>query len=199
MLSPGRRRDGVTNDSWKPKDPALLPGFELWRAGALSDALQFFVTAAKPEASACAWRGLGSVLWTLGRFDESLAAFQRALERDCYNAVHWANVGLVLRDLGRREPAINVFRVAASLDPGYEPAFNEWANVLYDEGRFAEALQLYDHALSLDATRAVVHHNRGVCLIALKRRDDALRSFHAALARDPSYVHTLNELERHRM
>ena len=186
----------MSRHTWKPSDPVLLPGFTLWRAGALTEALRFFASAARPGAGACAWRGLGSVLWTMGRFEEALTAFRHALELDCYSAMHWANVGLVLRDLGRRECAINAFRVAGVLDPLYEPTFNEWANVLYDNERFPEALELYNKALAVDASRAVVHHNRGVCLLALNRRNEAIRSFGEALKRDPTYVHTLNELRR---
>ena len=85
---------------------------------------------------------------------------------------------------------------AAALDPAYEPAFNEWANVLVDVGRYDEALGLYDHALSIDDTRAVVHHNRGVCLRFMGNVEDAVKSFEAALQRDPTYPHTLHELEK---
>ena len=110
--------------------------------------------------------------------------------------MHWHNLGLTYRDLKRLDDAIRMLSFAAALDPTYEPAFNEWANVLVDVGRHNDALSLYDHALSIDDSRAVVHHNRGVCLRLMGNIEDAVKSFEAALERDPTYPHTLQELER---
>jgi tetratricopeptide (TPR) repeat protein len=110
--------------------------------------------------------------------------------------MHWGNMGLVRRDLGEPEAAIAAFCVSLGLDPEYAPALNEWANVLFDTGKHEQALTLYDAALAIDDTRAVVYHNKGVCLRYLGRLPEAVEYFKAALARDPHYRYSLEELRR---
>jgi tetratricopeptide (TPR) repeat protein len=185
----------MTWEDWLPSDRTLLPGFELWRSGELSGALRFFeeFLSDYPD-DAAALRGYASVLWTQGRFDGALQFFQKAVRVDCWNPMHWSNLGLMFRELNRRPQAIRAFEVAVALDPCYEPAYNEWANVLFDEGRYADALALYEMALSMNSSRAVVHHNRGVCLRFMGDTDAAVSSFRKALEFDPTYSHTIQEL-----
>jgi tetratricopeptide (TPR) repeat protein len=184
-------------NDWRPTNPKLVTAFEVWREGRLEEALALFSSAVTAdEGQADAWRGQGGVLWSLGRFEEAAAAFRKAVALDCWNPMHWHNLGLAYRDLRRFEDSIRMLRFSGALDPKYEPAYNEWANVLVDLGRHDEALRLYDQALSLDEGRAVVHHNRGVCLRLMGNFALARESFAAALRRDPGYHHTLSELER---
>lgn len=182
---------------WLPQDSALQPAYQAWRRGDLEEAEGAFVSALDLNVhNADAWRGLGSVHWNQGRFEDSLNAFQAALRCDCYSAMNWANVGLSLRELGRRTQAIEAFVISVALEPNYTPAFNEWANVLFDDGRYVEALELYDRALRMDESRAVVHHNRGVCLRFLGEINGAWESFHRALELQPDYAHSILELWR---
>lgn len=183
-------------DDWRPANRGLMKAFNLWRKGKLDAALSHFEHAvAHNDQEADAWRGLGSVLWSLDRFEEAAAAFQRTIELDCWNPMHWHNLGLAYRHLQRLDAAKHLLQVATAMDPGYEPAFNEWANVLVDQGFLEEALILYDRALQLDNSRAVVHHNRGVCLRLLGNFEGAVASFSAALRRQPDYHHSLVELQ----
>ena len=60
----------------------------------------------------------------------------------------------------------------------------------------AKALPLYRRALALDARRAVVHHNLGMCLTALGRRNEARVAFRHALSLDPAYAWSRDMLRR---
>lgn len=181
--------------TWRPSNQALWVGYEAWQQRRYVDAHAFFQCALAADVrNAEAWQGLGSVEWSLQRFDAAFHAFQNAVGCASWQAVHWANLGLALRELRHLASAINVFVVATQLDPHYAPAYNEWANVLFDLGRYADALVLYEHSLMLDSSRAVVHHNQGVCH---RFRGDtvlARHSFANALALDPNYAYTLQEM-----
>ncbi len=175
--------------------PELKQGYDMWRQGDLGGARAIFEPAiAQPDADGDAFSGIGHVLWTEGRFEDALAAFQEATRRDPWTACHWSNIGLALRDLQRPLPAVHAFQVAVSLDPTYAPAYNEWGNVLQDEGLYEQAMALYERSLDLDASRPVVHHNRGVCLVRQDKGFVAETAFRAALKLDPDYHHALEEM-----
>ena len=184
-------------DDWTPRETATQMAFDLWRSGALTQAAAVFQhrLSVTPD-SAEAWRGLGSVRWTQGRFAEAKICFTQSLAIEPANPMHWGNLGLALRDLGDKPAAIAAFAVATGLDPDYEPAWNEWANVLVDCGRPDQALPLYDHAIGLEPSRAVLYHNRGVCLRLLGNQQKAQADFLRCLQRNPGYIHSLNELDR---
>ena len=168
---------------WVPRAPENVAAFQLWRAGALDRRGHFRARLAAAPGCAEAWRGLGSVRWTAGAFEEARACYARAPALEPDSPMHWDNLGLALRDLGQRDAAIAAFAVATGLDPGYEPAWNEWANVLVELGRPAEALPLYDLAIAIEAGRAVLHHNRGVCLRCLGRKAEAGAPFRRGRSR----------------
>src|SRR5437867_4819009 len=54
-------------------------------------------------------------------------------------------------------------------------------------GEFDAAVGSYDEALRLDARDKVTWNSKGLALVHLKRFDEALRAFDAALALDPAY------------
>jgi tetratricopeptide (TPR) repeat protein len=182
-------------ETWRPRDPELLDAFELWRAGDL-DAAERAFRVRLDEPTDEVLRGLGSVLWTRRRFPEAHAAFAHAIRLCPGSAMHWSNLGLVLRDLRAFERALGAFDVALGLDPEYEPAWNERANVLYDLDRPAEAMPLYRRAIALNGRRAVVHHNLGMCLLALRNAAGARAAFEQALKLEPGYGWSVQMLRR---
>ncbi len=180
---------------WPPRAEALRPAYDLWRSGNLDRAQELFEawTRLQPE-DADGWRGLGNVFWSRGDFVRCLSCYQTALHLKPWSSMNWGNLGLVFRDLGQFQEAEAAFRVCLALDPTYAPGLNEWANVCYDDGRYHEALLLYGRSLAIDAGRAVVHHNRGVCLRTLGQTAAAIDSFQQALSLDPAYHWSIAEL-----
>ena len=59
----------------------------------------------------------GIALRDLGRFEEALAACDRAIEIDPRHAVAHTNRGNALRDLGRFEEALAAYDRAIEIDP----------------------------------------------------------------------------------
>lgn len=186
---------GLSWEDWKPANAELIPGFNAWRRGELQAAEQLFSTFLNGR-DADALRGYGSVLWTQGRFQQACDVFSEAVELEPWNPMHWGNLGLALRDLKKLEPALAALDTSIMIDPGYEPGWNEKANVLYDMHRFIEALDHYYAALAIFSGRAVVHHNIGMCHIALDNVATAAICFESALDIDPGYDYARQMLGR---
>jgi tetratricopeptide (TPR) repeat protein/tRNA A-37 threonylcarbamoyl transferase component Bud32 len=156
-----------------------------------------------PELGPSDWTAKGMSLRNLGRIEEALACFDRALAIAPWLKEAWANKGIALFDLCRLEEAIQCENRALELDPMDARPWNEKALCLYELHRFDEALAHYDKALELNSQAADCWSNRGITLFSLGRYEDAIHSYDRALrlnAHDPVYwankSNSLQELGR---
>jgi tetratricopeptide (TPR) repeat protein len=132
----------------------------------------------------------GDTLVNLGRFDEALASYERALAIEV-SAVTLHNRGIALHHLRRLEAALASFDQALALDPHYAQAYISRGTVLHDLFRFEESLASHDRSLSLrtlpNALTARAHTLR-----ALGRYEEALESCDRALRLRPNFIDVLD-------
>ncbi len=127
----------------------------------------------------------GRLLLALHRNEESLAAYDRALELDPKLAPAHGGRGVALRRLGRFEESVPAFDRALRLDPTYAKAHLNRGAALRGLGRLEESLAAFDRALELDPTLAEADVSRGVTLHDLGRLEESLAAFDRALELDP--------------
>jgi len=133
-----------------------------------------------------------NVLKILGRLDEALAGFERALTTKPGWPQAENNRGTVLQALGRHTEALAAYDRALAAAPDYAEGLNNRGSVLQDLKRPAEALAAYDQALRLAPRFAAAFNNRGSALLELKRFADALSCFDRALSMRPDDAQLLN-------
>ena len=134
----------------------------------------------------------GNVLQALGRPEEALIAYQKALALAGENFGVRVNLGSVLQVLGRYAEAAAHYRKALTLEPGYAEGHNNLANALRKLGQYDEALAHYRKALALRPENAELHSNLGNLLQDLTRFDEALASHERALALKPDFPEAHN-------
>ena len=71
----------------------------------------------------------GYCLYRLGRHDEAVDCFEKAVEIDPRSALDWSNLGANLRELGRLGEAETAYKKALALDPTLTLAMNGLAMV----------------------------------------------------------------------
>jgi predicted O-linked N-acetylglucosamine transferase (SPINDLY family) len=157
---------------------------------AQAEALQNVIE--RDPLNAAAFNELGNVLSQLGRPDEAIAAYERAVAVDPAFAGGFYNKGLVLLDVKRPDAALEAFDAAIALKPDHARACNSRGHALSDLGRFQEAVQSYERALIHRADYADAHNGRGGALLQLEEFAAALRSFDAAIALEPGYADAHN-------
>lgn len=135
--------------------------------------------------SPVAFNNLAKGLKDLGRLDEAIVHFERALALAPNFADAEFSYGTALNLMQRFEDALVHFEKAIALNPGFIAALNNRGLALAKLKRFTEALASYDKALAIEPNFADAHNNRGNALRALMRFDDALVSFHRAIAARP--------------
>ena len=115
------------------------------------------------ELTAWEWNDKGFSLANLGRHDEAMACYHRALEIPPRHALAWNNKGTGLLELGPREEAIPYFDRALEID--FDAlAWSNKGGVLASLGRREEGLPFFDRALEIDPRNAVTWNSKGQVL-----------------------------------
>lgn len=138
--------------SLKKEEEAL----ELYRKGDFAYNERRFTTAVfyysevlKKIESASVYLTKGNALIFLGRKDEAIVAYEKALDIKPDYAEACYNKGVALGDLGRMDEAIVAFEKSLEIKPDYADAWNNKGFVLGDLGRKDEALVAYEKALEI--------------------------------------------------
>jgi hypothetical protein len=87
---------------------------------------------------------LGSVLFKLGQFEESRAAFREVLAAHKDHAFSWKNLGAAERALGDFGAARTAYETAVRIAPDYAEAQRDLALLDLLEGRLAEGFARYE-------------------------------------------------------
>jgi protein O-GlcNAc transferase len=128
---------------------------------------------------------LGGVLRRLGRTEDAIACFRRALTAHPNVAEIWFNLGNAQSATGAAAAAAESYARALALKPDMGPAHFNLGNVLRDRGELDAAEAAYRRALALMPEHAVLHMNLGNLLRRLDRLDEAIACHRRALALEP--------------
>jgi tetratricopeptide (TPR) repeat protein len=134
---------------------------------------------------------LGTVLVNLGRHEEALKAFDKAVQLKPLDPDLWRNLGNVLVDAERPADAILSFQHALKLDPRHWDAASKAGRLLHEADRFEEALACFDLCDELQPNDFQTLHWRARALHRLKRSEEALADNKRALALHPASADTL--------
>ena len=145
----------MSEPAWK----ALLnEASALRNAGRVGEAIAAYqrLLEANPALPA-SWYNLGWLQKQARRFEDALASYQQALDRDVGDPeeVHLNRAVILADHLGRPEEALNELEAALALNPTYVPALLNLGNLHEDRGDKAAAHTAYQRALSLDPANAL--------------------------------------------
>jgi predicted O-linked N-acetylglucosamine transferase (SPINDLY family) len=127
----------------------------------------------------------GATLMALHRFEEALAALDRAIAMKPGYAGALANRGRALKELKRPDDALASYDLALRFHPRFPLALTGRGVVLAELGRFAEAMACHNQALALNPKDTQALNNRGLAWMALDHPDEALKDFAQGLAIHP--------------
>ncbi len=130
----------------------------------------------------------GVALHERRRYDEALAAYERAiaLKPDFVEALN--NRGNILSELVRLDEALASYDRALALRPDFAESLDNRGVALYDLRRFDEALASHERVLALNPDNPEALNNRANALHALKRHDEALAGYKRAIVLQPDFA-----------
>jgi tetratricopeptide (TPR) repeat protein len=128
---------------------------------------------------------LGNALYKLGRLDEAVASYDKAIEFKPDNDAAWYNRGVALHKLGRLDDAVASYDKVIGFKPNYHEAWYNRGVALYKLDRLDEAVASFDKAIEFKPDNDAAWYNRGVALHKLGRLDDAVASYDRAIEFKP--------------
>lgn len=128
----------------------------------------------------------GVLLQELGRYDESLVAFDRAIELiPEYDAqmlaTVWYHKANSLDNNNRPKEALEAYDVVTELDPGNKGAWLGKGTMLEDLGMYDQSLEAFATALKLDPQLFYAWTKKGDLLIKLGQNSEAQTAYAEAL------------------
>jgi Flp pilus assembly protein TadD len=136
----------------------------------------------------------GVRLAALGRADEAIVCYHRALALRPDYTLALNNLGLALQQRGQLTQALAAHRRAVALDPGYADGHTGLASALAAAGQVPEAIDHYRRALALDGNHVEALANLGRLLSLAGGLDDAVALQHRATALRPGDPELWNNL-----
>jgi protein O-mannosyl-transferase len=167
-----------------------------WKqSGMYSDPQTLFRTTVASNANCwLAHNNLGRVLADMGRTDEAVGHFQKAVEiNPTFGEAHF-NLGVLVADMGRIDEAVAHYRKAVDAVPDHADAHNNLGVLLEQTGRSDEAMAHYRKALEINPDHADAHNNVGILLARLGRTDEAMAQYRKALEINPNALDPLQNL-----
>jgi tetratricopeptide (TPR) repeat protein len=131
---------------------------------------------------------LGTILAELGRYEEAVASYERALLLRPSDVDALTGRADALQVQGRLDDALAGYQEALALAPGHPDAHINLGAALTQLRRYGEALAHCERALALQPDSAGALCNRGALLSELGRFSEAVATFDRALAIDPDYA-----------
>jgi len=143
-------------------------------------------TPAEPEFSSglFLW-DMGLALGNLGRIEEAIASYDKALEVKPDKHEAWNNRGLALGNLGRIEEAIASYDKALEVKPDKHEAWDNRGYALSKLGRYQEALSSHDKALQLQPDYVNAFYNKACCYALQGNVDLAIENLQQAIKLNP--------------
>ena len=173
-------------------DSMCLAGEACLHSGQLDQALEWVASAVRIQPKAGYVSTLGTILMRLGRLEEGLKAFEKAIAIDPENAEIWKNFGAALVELNRPDQAFAALGQALQLRPRYVDAANLYGRVLLRQERHVEALEYFNLSLEVEPDQADVLHARALVLLNLGRLEDSVADSSLSARLNPADADTYN-------
>ena len=127
---------------------------------------------------------IGATFQKLGKMEEAIEAYNKALSLKPDYAEAYYNMGTSLAGQGKLAEAIEAYSKALSFKPNFFEAYSNLGLALNEQGKLAEAIEAYNKALSIKPDYAGAHNNLGATFEELGKLEDAEASYIKAIELD---------------
>ena len=102
------------------------------------------------ELEAWEWDNKGAAFNNIGKYDEAISCFDKALEKDCNFDKAWCDKGIALVALRKHDEALSCLHKSTKINPRYAEAYFIEGLLLFSLARLNEALSCLDKAIKIN-------------------------------------------------
>ena len=133
-----------------------------------------------------AWRNKGIALHKQGKFNEAVAAYEKAIQINPLDSSSWSGKGAVLDDLGQYDQAIRAYDQAIEINPQDADSFaNKGLNLYHYQAKYDEAIVALDMAIKINPQLAGAWNIKGGILTGRGKYGEAIEAYDKAIELDP--------------
>tara|TARA_B100001057_G_scaffold86673_1_gene82604 strand:+ start:216 stop:2189 length:1974 start_codon:yes stop_codon:yes gene_type:complete len=137
---------------------------------------------------------IGAANKGLGKLDEAMEAYDKALSIKPDYAEVLYNVGIALEENGKLDEAIEAYNKALASKPDFAEAYNNIGNALNEQGKPDEAIEAYNKALASKPDFAEAYNNVGNALNEQGKLEEAIQALTKALDIQPDFAEAYNNM-----
>ncbi len=130
----------------------------------------------------------------LGRFEEAIISYRKAIELKSDYTDAYYNLGVVLSEVDRLSEAVFCYNKVIELRPDYAQAHNNLAMLSDILGKFDLAIRHYGEAINLNPDHPEVHFNLARTLIKIKKYRKGIEHYLKVITLRPDFVDAYLEL-----
>jgi tetratricopeptide (TPR) repeat protein len=180
----------IGNESASVNGSLLLTlGILHWRKGDYEKASEFLKTALEIAISikdkwfaAECFNAIALVKTGLGRTDEAIEAYQRAIHLAPNQIFPWNNLGILFSKLERNEDAVVAFKKAIENKPGDAVSWNGLGEVYLKLDRTDDAIRAYLKAIEFAPNFAAAWCGLGSAFTSAKKTEYAVKAYQKAFS-----------------
>jgi len=136
----------------------------------------------------------GVILEALGRYDEAIAAQQRAVTLQPDYGEAWVNLAITLQLTGALDPAVAACQEALKINPQSSAAFYTLGSCRFAQEQYDQAIDAFQQCIRICPEHVDATNQMGMALAALERYDEAIPYYRKALSYDSEPAEFYNNL-----
>lgn len=137
---------------------------------------------------------LGLSYLKLGRYQEAIAAFKKAIQLNPSSASAYNNLGFALFRVGEYEEARKQYQMSIKLDPYYFKAYSNLGGLLGDMGEYEEAVRVLNTAIRINPDYFPAYGNIAIVYSRMGKPKEVIPFFQDYLKRNPEDYQRVQQL-----
>jgi tetratricopeptide (TPR) repeat protein len=132
------------------------------------------------------WSNRGTALANLGKYQQAIECFDKAIEINPNDVNIWNSKGTALANLGKYQQAIECFDKAIEINPNDVNIWNSKGTAFHYLSKYQQAIECFDKAIEINPNDADAWNAKGLSLDYLKKYQQAIECFDKAIEINPN-------------
>ncbi|MEM5947266.1 tetratricopeptide repeat protein [Spirochaetia bacterium 38H-sp] len=184
----------ILKEMYKSPGAHILMGLIKLQKGETQKAIEYFDKSISLEPTSEAFNNLGVAYRKIGKYNEAIRAFTKALQDFPPRADIYYNLANTYKDIGKSDKAIEAYKIAIKINPNFTSAYNNLATLYQEAGKNKEAIETLEKGLEHDPDNTSLLYNMGITYQLQKRYQEARKYFLKTLQKKPKWIECINNL-----